>query len=491
MTSRNRFQDVSRAACLVSAIALVACGGASDDQPSLSRDPLLVLSPPLVQTTAPTPPPSSAPTTAPTTLPASQPIPGVVTLEQFLASKPPPPSAAAVLGATQRQQLMELSAQRTVDLLRRALSSPTFTSTTSAGAVPALIAGHVDLLRQAAAGDTLAQINSQWPELADAGVAAALRSPLSRSIWVQTGFEPLASFLAGTDNPATALPLRGWSARNADMANGAYLQSASTFGIPAPADTRLEVLDTLDDATAWPEAVPFEGVFVGSDGVRRMATLIRFSSGVGFYRGSTFRADLLRQGGRTLFQIRPDPEDTVLLDYVRSGQLLRALRELGEAFAPGATPLVHRGEMVLPPQRWSLDPQVMPATFLALPLAYNELNANFKRLDGLGGTYAIASESLPVLNITAAGVSMQAANATALRFSTRNVNGPGGYGAAAELFNGGYSYIHTISVCPHAGAADLSSFILAQLDERGGWVWTLAVPTLGDPCMTLITSLPG
>ena len=468
------------AACTASLCMLAACGGGSSSEPSepnAVREQPVVLSPPV----------------GPGTVPA--PIPGAVTLAQYLASKPARVSdsvPAPALSDAQRQQVMQISAQRSVDVLLRAMALAPSAVNANAAAVPAVIAGHVELLRQAAAGDTLTKINTQWPPLADAAVTAALTAPMVRSMWVQTGFEPLASFLSGTDDSAPTRPLQAWSAANTDMVESAYLQSGPVFAMSAYPNTRVAVLDQFLDNAVWPEAVPFGGVFLGDDGSRRATPLIRLNSGIGLYRGSNFRADLLRQGQRTLFQIRPDPDDTKLVDFARNGRLLRALNELSQAFAPGATTLVTSGEMLLPvlssASGRNLAAQVGPATSAALALATDEINANMKRLDGQGGTYATAGESPPQLAITSAGVSIRTSLAMSLRYSPLNVNGPGGnvtYGAGTMLVN------VQVGTCPHNNAADLRSFILAQLDERSGWLWTVTLPDAGDPCFNVVPFVPG
>jgi hypothetical protein len=143
---------------------------------------------------------------------------------------------------------------------------------------------------------------------------------------------------------------------------------------------------------------------------------------------------------------------------------------------PGAA-ITSPGEMVLPKVTTEL-PFVADAPLkrAGISLAYDEVNANLRNLDGLGGTYAITSSTGSTLSIADGGLRIGAKQSLVYLFSRKNVFGPTGdtYGSnvsSSVTFPGDAQLLcNGTLVWP---SPDLRSFYLLLMDARG-WVVSLA-----------------
>jgi len=207
--------------------------------------------------------------------------------------------------------------------------------------------------------------------------------------------------------------------------------------------------------------------------------MTRLTTNVQRHTGAGFTAEAIAAGEYTVMTIRPGAAS--LTDFAAL-RLEAALSEsvsalIDVASAPAA------GEMVLPIAALSLDTADIQADGAAA-LAFDEVNANLRGLDGVGGTYARASSPTGLLQIGSAGLTLQAANALAFDFSPRNVYGPGyAAGDFLALFPPWTGQVNGPSMPACGPDDDLSSFYLVILDSRRLVVSLAAIRVLaGTAC---------
>jgi hypothetical protein len=384
--------------------------------------------------------------------PASHPMPG-----------PNAAQRAAVLAATQDMTLTQLRGEMSINAR-------------SVIAAPALVFGHAALLRQGAAGTTRAELEQGFPTSGDAASDSLLTEPLSRQVWGAAGRRFLLSFLNATDGNGQPSLLTTWTGADADFSFGAAVPALPADAPELPTDRanlRLVVLDRLDLKLSWPAPTVEEGVFRSETDQRSKFSFVRLRDGVRSSPGANYRSDFLRQGSRTLVQIRPDATVTALGDWVRNpaSGLERALREIASAIA--AAPAGHAaGEILLPVGAASLPAPVDTVMWRRnVVLAYSATQANFSNIDGAGGAFAISNtwrgsgnDIRPAtrLEFRADGTNVLVQHLTSFVYSPLNVNQQGGSGT--QTFDPGFG------ACPHTGV-DLRPYLLAQIDDTLGWLW--------------------
>lgn len=332
--------------------------------------------------------------------------------------------------------------------------------------VPALTAAHLNGLASASDGGTLSQLQSAFPEL-DQWTAELKRSQsVQRQVWSQQGRGFLRSFLKATD-----LSLK-WQGGELDLAHAQadtgldqtlkalhpYLGASSW---DKTGDNRLVIVDAWQSKTSWSGATAFEGVFETESGSRKIIPMLRISEGVTRYSEAGFTANVHQGHEQTIMTIVPTSDS--LATFVGDSKLRGAIAHTVAALLSGSSGVPPAaGELILPSGQQDLAYQLARTLYAkSAGQAYNEFDANLKRLDGTGGIYAKLEPTGPILEITASSLSLQVATTTQFIFSPRNrFNQPGPGGAYGVII----STTIVLPPCPHE--PDLSSFFLITLDAR-------------------------
>ena len=262
----------------------------------------------------------------------------------------------------------------------------------------------------------------------------------------------------------------------------------------ADSQNRAAVSHSLAGVANWPAVTAFNGVFDTANApndLRRMP-MVKITQGVERLVGVDFTADALAVGDLRLMTIRP--AGGKLADF-SADQLASALAQSAQLRLPGAA-ITSPGEMVLPKLTTGL-PFVADAPLrrAGVNLAYDEINANLRNLDGVGGTYATASSTGSTLSIAEGELRIAANQSLAYRFSRKNIYGPtdGSYSYSSYFifpFTGNISSICIGTVVwPQP---DLRSFFLVLMDARHWVVSMAAIHVLaGDPveptCIPAVT----
>ena len=344
--------------------------------------------------------------------------------------------------------------------------------------MPPLTYASARALRAAARGDSLAQMTEKLAgriDLApDAAAAAWQLSRVRSTAWSAVGFKMARDFLTTID-AGTA----GWDLSEADFAGGgpfAAAQVAAMGSFAATNDIRLLLSHELSLTARWPTATAFDGLFERGFHDLLAVRLVRLADGVKRLNGSDFSADMLASGDLRVISLRPSSGDlTTFANHRLSAALTTAVQTLVIDGGGGA------GEMLLPLGTVSLDLAVdANLSDAGVTTVFDEVNANLKGLDLLGGTYAQVRSSLAQLEIAADGLSLKAAHSLAFIFSPRNIHGPSN-GVSLTISNGSFvfsCYVDPSYVWP---AADLRSLFLIVVDSRGA---LLALSTLNRPAGT-------
>ena len=446
-----------RLAMLCAATALVAaCGGGNEPVavvPPVVEVPKQVETPPVVVK------------------------PEAKTVLAYAASRAAPaPALTAAISLGAKAQTFDTSRAFAVSDLNRAVLV-----LRNAMSLPPLHFAHLELLRSAAAGDTLSEINRVAPAPADAAVITGLTSDVTRRVWGQTGAPFLTSWLSASDGSGshpTVGPWLGYEidfAALADLDDGAFKQSLISYGgalslsgFAASALTRMLVDDNLDVPFAWPAVEVFDGVFVDSRHDRWAMPMVRLRDSVKLFRGSNYRADMVARGGLTLLVIRPDPQDpNEGHDVFARRHLDRALSDSLAAYGAGGPFVLTPGEIVLPAVAMGFSATRSGTSTLTFGNAspYNEITANLRALDGAGGTYAQRQRAATAVEVGATGLRVYGAELTAFTFSPANINGPGS--STGSSFDSGtftFTFV-TRPVCPST-EADTRGFFLALVNAN-------------------------
>jgi hypothetical protein len=350
--------------------------------------------------------------------------------------------------------------------------------------VPPLTYSIVRTLGAAASGDSLLQLSRSFELAPSPFVAAQQTKWVTSQLWANRGQRFEASFLAATDVANPSPTLSSWTAAETGFSDrtvigdSAFAQSMSSAsaGLAANiftpiADVRMVLAHSLKLNASWADVKPFDGLYAPNETSLVRMPMFRLTTGVKRYSGNDFRADMLTSGDYRVLKL--SPSSGTLKDFA-SARLKSALDDSVIAL------LIHgvsapAGEMVLPKIDLSLptypDNLIVKA---GVTQVYDEVNANLKAFDGLGGTFVQQQSPNSDLNITANGLGLSAAHAMAFTFSKRNVNGPGGSSFAGLFYSDEANWA---SRCANP-APDLRSFFLAILDVRGWVVSLVAVQNL-------------
>lgn len=239
--------------------------------------------------------------------------------------------------------------------------------------LPALQFARVETLAAAASGTTLAQLRAAFPAPSSSAVTDALLQGLQRRISAAAVATPTAEFMAD-------VTARG----RAGVWESLVLDPLSESAMAAQRDVRLSVSDTLRLQLAWPQAVPFDGVFEDAAGSRVLARMTRVTGPrKAWSAGGTQYTAMSLFGNRWLVRITPAAgpawDATALQSAVSAAQAGVADAALGTT----------RGDLVLP----------LEASFSAagtqdqrgMAEALDPRAADLRRLDG-GGTFAQLGE---------------------------------------------------------------------------------------------------
>jgi hypothetical protein len=358
---------------------------------------------------------------------------------------------------------------------------------------PALMASHVNTLFAAAHGSTLAELAANFRQMAPnsaTGLWLTQSAPVSRQLWAQRGQSFLLSFLDQTRFLDQSDPTKwqagetGFADQSASSDTAANLAmskagsdlSAATFGM----DTRLVVIDAIKPHLAWPAASTFDGRFLNEAGTMMYKLpMVRVTQDVVQHIEPTFVANALTVNGLTTMTITPSTGS--LSDFLNQSRLSAAIKASVAAFAGKPSSTLPAGQIVLPAGdlRLPFDGSTKLAS-----LAYDESLADFKSLDGQGGTYMSVTSSASHLLVDANGLTLNAALAQAFVFSRRNVNGPGNSGGVNSYlvsFTDGASWV--TQAC--TATPDMRSQFLVILDAQHAVISLSAISAPGGvsvPC---------
>jgi len=455
---------VGQAAGLLLLATLAACGGGGGEG---SATPAAAAASAAVAVVAPASSAASA-----VAADAAPPVPATRTVAQYLQLREPrsatgvlvPPAAAVSARwladnlALARQQLVSAGQANTV-------------------VVPALSYAAHRVLSAAAAGDTRAQLlalSDPSPELA---LQAAQTGQLQLQAWTETA-APLATAFWQLIDQAAAGPLwASWQAAQAPFDQGEAAALAvlrpdvTALGFDDVAQTRLLLRQRLSSAFNWTGVTPVAGLFERAPQDLLTVQLLRLTAGVRGYDGAGYRADALGSDAGWLLMLRPQAGS---LQSFASGPLGAALTDAVAALVSGTgstAAQVGAGELLLPVGELALPfAPASPLQQAGVTLAFDKVNANFKGLDTLGGTYAQLRAPDVRLQIDGAGLRLGAEQLLAFTFSPLNVNGPSSTGGITTQVGG------DVQFCANGGpvwpAADLRPFVLAVLNPQG-WVQAL------------------
>ena len=351
--------------------------------------------------------------------------------------------------------------------------------------VPPLTQAVLRSLASAASGDTLVQITAAFDVTSSPAVAAYQTGRVASQWWADKGFRLRTAFLAATDTLGPFPRLTQWAADEAGFSDGSAAAVPALVNF-ADRQNRAAVSHSLTGVANWPAVTAFNGIFNSANApndLRRMP-MVKIIQGVERFVGADFTADALAAGDLRLMTIRP--AGGKLADF-SADQLASALAQSAQMRLPGAA-ITSPGEMVLPKLTTGLTFEAdAPLKRAGVSLAYDEINANLRNLDGVGGTYAVTSATGATLSIAEAGLHLDALAGMSFRFSSKNVFGSSG--------GGGFTMIEISAPCigtPIWPPADLRSFFLVLMDARQ-WVVSLAAIHLlaGDPveptCIPAVT----
>lgn len=358
--------------------------------------------------------------------------------------------------------------------------------------VPALTAAHLNTLVSAADGETLGQLQTKFPQVAQWSAELKSSQAIQRQIWSQEGRTVLRSFLQATDLSNTwqggdikLTNVRGDAALDQKLkALHPYLDASDweTNG-----NNRLVVVDAWRSKADWSGATEFDGIFESDNGSLKRIPMLRIKDGVKRYSEAGFTAHVRQDRGQTIMTIAPASDS--LAAFVSGSKLRNAITHTVAALLSGGSSAIPaaEGELILPSGEQPLAHQ-LARTFYArsADMAYNEFGADLKRLDGAGGTYAKLLPTSPILDITSSALNLQAATTTAFIFSPRN-SFSGGTGSGGTS---GFTSPGPIFLPPCRREPDLGRFFLVTLDGRNRVTSMAAIGYAGPANAALCTNNP-
>ena len=350
--------------------------------------------------------------------------------------------------------------------------------------LPPLAYASARALATAAQGDTLAQLNTllagRITLAPDAAAAAWQTGQVASAGWAAQGFKLARGFLGTIDSSDGRLA--AWSLADAAFADGSAFNDATLTqalaaqglaltDFAAATNLRLLLTHTLKLAGGWPAGDTFDGLFeVGPQDLLSLP-LLRLRTAVKRLAGSDYTADLLAAGPLRVLSLRPAAGELAAFATTRLAPALAAAVQTLLVDGGGTA-----GELLLPLGTLALDAAVdAPIQRAGASLVFDEVNANLRGLDEVGGTYAQVKSAPASLVVSADGLALSAAHGLGLTYSVRNVYGDG-FGVGVTVFDGRYPVIHVNGPCtPVWPSADLRSFFLAVLDSRGALLALMAV----------------
>jgi hypothetical protein len=338
--------------------------------------------------------------------------------------------------------------------------------------LPALQAARVDVLRVAAAGDTLAELEAALPAEASRDAVRPLLDGISRSLWAPTAALFERGFLASTDTGgAAAEPWRAMEVTDWSAAAAALADFGSVDALHLVADTRLVIGQRFHaNALANGQAVAFDGV-----GLRRAdrwytAPMVALEGPGGTLLGEGYTATATWVGDHLWVSLRP-PGDAPLYEGVPPATLSTALLEVWSAYSASGN-VKSRSTQVWPQVTMALEDRSRLPAGIALP--YDAVHANLSGLDG-GGTFLTETTHSASLTIDTAGLHAAGAQAMAFTFSVANEHG-GGYASGGQ-----WVVLPVVwpTSCPRA-AADWRGAYLALIDRAGRLLLVASLPDAGS-----------
>lgn len=349
---------------------------------------------------------------------------------------------------------------------------------------PPLALAHLDALRPATAGTTARQLKQAFP--ADARLNAWLHGaagPVARQLWAQRGLRFAVDYLDQTAQSWAGTP-SNWLAgetnfsdqsASADPAFNQALHDTSPLFYTADLSsaTHLIVQDSLHRQVFWPSATAFNGVFAGALGRQVLTPMVRITQGVVRYEEPDFVTNAVTVNGTTLMTIIPLSYD--VRGFAWSKHLDAAIKNSAAAVFGAPSPGLPPGQIVLPSGSLS-----MPLSDTLLPrrgatMAYDEIDADLRALDNVGGTYARPIPQRGVMDISSSALTLKFASATQFIYSPKNRQNSGGStsGVFVTVDTFGRPY-------PCAGGPDAASMFIVVLDAQQALL-----------SLTAVTQVPG
>lgn len=335
--------------------------------------------------------------------------------------------------------------------------------------LPALQAARIDVLRAAAAGDTLAEVTAALPAEASGDVTRALLDGVSRHLWAPASALFNRSFLASIDTGGSAVePWRAtevvdWPAGVTGLAG-----FGSVTDLKLSADTRLVIGQRFEaNAPANGHAVEFEGVGVRSPNRWYTAPMVALEGPGGTLRSDDYVATATWVGDHLWVSLRP-PGDQPLYYGLPPATLNAALLAVWSAY-PAPEGMTSQSAQVWPRVTMTLENRSRLPAGIVLP--YDKVHANLSGLDG-GGTFLTETIREGSLAIDTAGLRAAGAQAMAFTFSPDNLYGLGSVSTnvTADWW---------MPDCPRA-VADWRGAYLALIDRAGRLLLVASLPDAGD-----------
>jgi hypothetical protein len=353
------------------------------------------------------------------------------TFGAYTASQPASAPAAGALSATERAEV----AQRSRAWAVAAIMGTAVQSEANVIAAPPLYFARLQVVSNAAAGETLAQLQAE------------LNLPTSPGVW--------AGLMKGVARSVSAAPEA--------VVTGSFMRAASLVGYPDLArqpNLRLSVSDSLFAlGWAWPAASKITATYTYSNGSRSLLSLIQVRGTVSMVDGNGYQAKTLALPGQTRL-VRITPSDPI--STWDSAMLNRALEETAALSAP-----TERGELTL--LAGAQGKGVDWDDTRGLSLAVDPVKANLQGLDGMGGTYIQLSGITASAWIDDTEVRPGGSQNTQFIFSPLNEN-----------ITGGVVVDVTFPPPPCSGpAADIAPYFLALVRDNGSVTFLARMASLG------------
>lgn len=339
--------------------------------------------------------------------------------------------------------------------------------------LPALQAARLDVLRAAAAGSTLAEVEAALPAAASDHATQVLLDGVARRLWAPASARFNRSFLKSTDRRGSAFePWRAavfvdWSDAAADLA-----EFGDADGLELSAQTRLLIGQSVSaHAPVAGQMTAFEGVGEHTRGGWYTAPMLALEGPGGTLRGVDHVATATWVGETLWVSLRP-PGDEPLFDGLSPATLGAALLAAWSAF-PAPEAVSSRSTQIWPQLTMMLDNRSRRPPGIELP--YHEVQADLSGLDG-GGTFLTETTRPASLAIDTQGLRIVGELAMAFTFSVANQHGGGSYGINSELLL--VPSIVFPGPCPRA-TADWRGAYLALIDRAGRLLLVATLPDVG------------